>query len=277
MQITELQNPDAVKMAPIREKMDIMIPDIIDQNIPNRNGFIYILTGSGGSGKSSLMLNMFKSKSQYRGKFDHIFYICPMSSFLSVQNHPFEKHERVYHELTVELLEMIFQHCNAIKVRAEERAKKRKRKELEKKKGVKAIQFEEVVEESSDEDNEPDVQYSAIVIVDHADSLKNIDIQKQLSKMMIKARHSSLSFFITLQSYLYFPKILRKQLTNATIFKVKNKEEYESITKEILKMSKENGIILENYVFDKPYTHLDIDLVNTEYYKNFNKLIIKEA
>jgi hypothetical protein len=80
----------------------------------------------------------------YRGVFDHLYYICPMSSFLSVQNHPFEKHDKVYHELTVGLLEDIYQQCNAIKERAEERAKKRKQKALEKKKGVKTIQFEGV-------------------------------------------------------------------------------------------------------------------------------------
>jgi predicted AAA+ superfamily ATPase len=64
--INEIQNPDAKEIAPIKEVQNILIPDIIDKNIPNRNGFIYLLSGAGGSGKTSLLLNMFKSKSMYR-------------------------------------------------------------------------------------------------------------------------------------------------------------------------------------------------------------------
>jgi hypothetical protein len=33
---------------------------------------------------------MFKSKNQYRGKFNNIYYFCPMASFLSISNHPFK-------------------------------------------------------------------------------------------------------------------------------------------------------------------------------------------
>ena len=39
--------------------MDINIPSIVVENIPKRNGLIYILCGSGGSGKTSLLLNVF--------------------------------------------------------------------------------------------------------------------------------------------------------------------------------------------------------------------------
>ena len=49
------------KITPVKEVMNIKIPDIID-GIPNRNGFIWVLTGSGGSGKTSLLLNFFKRK-----------------------------------------------------------------------------------------------------------------------------------------------------------------------------------------------------------------------
>ena len=60
-----------------------------------------------------------------------------------------------------------------------------------------------------------------MIIDDQADSLKDKDIQRVLNKMLIKARHISTAFIFTLQSYYYFPKILRKQITNITIFKPK--------------------------------------------------------
>ena len=224
-------------LTPVKEVMNIKIPDVID-GVPNRNGFIWVLSGSGGSGKTSLMLNFFKRKELYRNKFHNVYYICPMSSFLSVEKHPFSDHSKVYHELTVGLLEGIY-------------------KELCQKK-------------ESDEEQE----YSCIIIDDLASSLKENDIQKQLNKMLIKARHISCAFIFTLQSYYYFPKMLRKQITNITIFKPKNVEEFNTIAHELMSMNRDDAQILHNYVFDEPYTHLDIDTVDTKYYKNFNFLSI---
>ena len=93
--------------------------------------------------------------------------------------------------------------------------------------------------------------------------------------MIIKARHLCCSFIFTLQSYYYFPKMLRKQITYITIFKSKNVEEWNSIAKELLNMNKEDALTVYNYVFDVPYSHIDIDLVTNTYYKNFNVLLLK--
>ena len=224
-------------LTPIKEVMNIKIPDVID-GVPNRNGFIWVLSGSGGSGKTSLMLNFFKRKELYRNKFHNVYYICPMSSFLSVEKHPFSDHSKVFHELTVGLLEGIYQ-------------------ELCQKK-------------ESDEEQE----YSCIIIDDMASSLKENDIAKQLNKMLIKARHISCAFIFSLQSYYYVPKILRKQIVFITIFKCKNIEEWNSISKELLNMNKEDALVLYNYVYNEPYTHLDLDTVDNKVYKNFNLLSI---
>jgi len=266
-EIELIKNPHAKKMKPIKEKQDILIPDIIDQNIPNRNGFIYTLSGSGGSGKTSLMLNMFKSKNMYRGKFHNIFYICPMSSFLSVDKHPFETHDKVYHELTVELLDEIYNSLIEFKVEKE-------RKKLEKEK-KKTQNFEGVENTEESDDDTPDIQYSCVIIDDMADSLKDVEIQKQLSKMLIKSRHLCCSFIFTLQSYYYFPKILRKQITNITIFKPKNTEEFITLSKELMNMNQNDALTIFNFVFDEQYNHLDVNTVNNTYYKNFNLLILK--
>jgi len=240
-EINLIPNEDLPKhLTPVKEVMNIRIPDVID-GVPNRNGFIWVLSGSGGSGKTSLMLNFFKRKELYRNKFHNVYYICPMSSFLSVEKHPFDGHSKVYHELTVDLLEGIYKELCAKK--------------------------------EADEDQE----YSCVIIDDMASSLKENDIQKQLNKMLIKARHIGCAFIFTLQSYYYYPKILRKQITNITIFKPKNVEEWNSIAKEILNMNKEDALVLYNYVYDAPYTHLDIDTVDNKYYKNFHLLDIKSV
>jgi uncharacterized protein involved in tolerance to divalent cations len=122
--------------------------------------------------------------------------------------------------------------------------------------------------------NSEEPEYSCVIVDDMADALKQNDIQQKLSTMLIKARHLSCAFIFTLQSFYYFPKILRKQITNITIFKPKNAEEWTSIAKEILHMNKEDGNKLYDYVFNAPYNHLDIDTVNDKLYKNFNYLNI---
>lgn len=239
--IEEVKNNDLPKMTPIKEIMDINVPNIPD-SIPNRNGQIWILTGSGGSGKTSLLLNFFKSKQLYLKKYHNIYYIITESSFLSVKDHVFEDHDKVFHELSDNLLYGIYDDLISIK---KERAKKKP-------------------------------HYNLVVIDDMADILKQKNIQVVLNKLLIKARHLNCGFIFTLQSYFYFPKILRKQLTYITIFKPRNTVEFETLANELFNMNKDDALTLFNYVFDEPYNHLDVNTVNNTYYKNFNKLLIKE-
>lgn len=239
-EIVQINNNSLPNTRPIKEAMDIYIPNIITDNIPKRNGSIIALCGSGGSGKTSLLLNMFKSRKYYRGKFDNIYYFCPMSSFLSVKDHPLEGHDKVYHELTVETLENIYNELNEYK------------------------------------ENSKSPEYSCIIIDDFANSLKENPIQKQLNKMIIKARHICCTFIFTLQSFKYFPLTLRKQITYAIIFKPKNIAEAISIIEELVHLNKEDAMKLFNYVFNESYAHLDVDTVEGRVYKNFHLLDIKE-
>ena len=259
--IIEISNPTESKFRTIKEKQDIFIPDIVNQNISRRNGMIYCLTGSGGSGKTNLLLNLFRSKSCYRNKFHNIYYFCPSSSYHSLANHPFKKHDKVYHELTVNELEKIYNELISIKTDDDEPVEKKKSKYDDE-------------EEDKVEEEEKEIQYSCVIIDDFADVLKDVGIQKQLNKMLIKARHLCCGFIFTLQSYLYFPKILRKQLTYISIFKSKNIEEWYSVANELLNLKKDDALKVFDYVFNKPYNHLDVDTSQNIMYKNFNQLSI---
>ena len=233
---------DLPNMNPVKERMDIYVPNI-HENLPRRNGFVYALIGAGGSGKSSLMLSMFKSPRYYRSKFDNIFYFTPQSSFLSVEKHPFCNHDKVYHELTPESLESIYDELLALK------------------------------EESIA--NDCPIEHSLIVIDDFANDLKDRELAAKINKAIVKTRHLNCCWIFTLQSYTLFPKVLRKQITNATIFKPNNNEEWESINHELLQMSRQNLLQLYDYCFNKLYTHLDIDTKENKFYKNFNLLQIQ--
>jgi hypothetical protein len=266
--IIEVPNPNETTFKPIKEKQDIYVPDIINQNISRRNGMVYLLCGSGGSGKSNLLLNMFKSKECYRNKFHNIFYFCPESSMCSLSSHPFKSHDKVYHDLSVSKLEEIYQELVSKKIEVSDKKKKKTKRKTKSK-------YEDDIIESDSESEEKEIEYSCIILDDQADLLKQKDIQRQLNRMIIKARHIQCSFIITLQSYLYMPKILRKQVTFVSIFKPKNVAEWISISSELLHTNKEDAITIHNYVYDKPYTHLDVDTVESKIYKDFNLLELK--
>ena len=215
----------------------------INPNIANRNGFIYALIGSPGSRKSSLLLSLFRSKNYYKNKFNHIYLITPESSFLSVKDHPFKDHSKVYHELTSQVLENIYN------------------------------ELVEIKKECLDDGYE--IEHSCVIIDDFGSELKDNELIRALKQLLIKSRHIGCSFIFTLQCYNLFPLVLRKLLTNISLFKPKNKIELESVRRELINMNDQDTIELMAFVFDKEYNHLDIDTNTNILRKNFNQLIIK--
>ena len=242
MHITETKN-DLPKTTPLKEIMTLFIPNI-NKNIPNRNGAIYAIIGSPGSGKTNLLFStLFKNKHYYRSKFDNIYLITPESSFLSLVKHPFQNHEKVYHELNTIVLDDIYNEILDYK------------------------------KQSIDDGR--DIEHTCIIIDDFADGLKDADIIITLKKLLIKSRHLNCFFIFTLQSYNMFPLVLRKLITNMTLFKPKNNIETENIRSELLHMNKDDFNTLFNYIFDVPYNHLDYDTITNEIRKNYQLLNIE--
>ena len=160
MQISEIKNVAIKDTKPVKEKMDKYIPDIVE-GVSRRNGMIYLLVGSGGSGKTSLLLNQFRRGGAYHKKFHHLYLFTPAISFASVQNHPFEKHDKVHHELTRDTLEEL---------------------------------YAELKDRKEEHDDEDEMEYNCVIIDDMASTLKEKDVQKLLNTMLIKARHLNTCF-----------------------------------------------------------------------------------
>jgi hypothetical protein len=243
MKITEIKN-NLPKTKALKEIMELYVPNI-DRNLPSKNGSIYAIIGSPGSGKSNLLFStLFKNLNYYRSKFDNLYLITPESSFLSLQKHPFKDHDKVFHELDKATLEVI---------------------------------FEEILEYKKQalEDDRP-IEHSCIIIDDFADGLKDKDIIMSLKKLLIKSRHINCFFIFTLQAYNLFPLVLRKLITNITLFKPKNNVETESIRAELLNMGRDEFQELTNFIYDEPYNHLDYDTNTMEIRKNFNLLEIQK-
>ena len=155
-------------------------------------------------------------------------------------DHPFAKHTNVYHELTSDALFDIHDQMLELKTEAME--------------------------------NKFPLEKSLLIIDDFADTLKDKAIEETLKSILIKSRHLGLCTIITLQAYNLMPLKLRKIVSNITLFKPQNNMEMILIVKELLNMPYKKAQELFNYIFDKPYMHLDIDTKTMKYYKNFNVL-----
>ena len=239
--IKEIEN-DLPATKPVYEMFGVHIDDI-NENLPRHNGSIWAICGKGGSGKSSMFLSLFKSKKLLRSHFDEIHYIVRMSSFNSVKKNPFQKHDKIHHELTADLLHTIH-----------EEALERKEQSL---------------------DNNDPVEHTAIIIDDFGALLKNLEIQQALKEIMNIARHANLYIIFIVQTYRMIPAELRRILTHVTLFRP-NAEEWSLIMNELILKKKDVCEQIYNYVFDKPFNHLDINMKDGTLRKNFKLLEITE-
>jgi hypothetical protein len=279
--IETIPNDKIRKFNVVKEVMDKYVPDIdLGLNVPCKNGVRCCITGNPGSGKSNLLLNLFDKI--YRGKFDNIYYFCPASSIESVFDHPFKNHDKVFNELNAGIINGIAGELETKKQaysdyldKMKERAGKKKKRPM--KKSFLLFPSGDDSDESDEEIEPVELEYSCIIIDDMAGDLKNNkELIRALKKFLIRTRHLMCCFFITLQSYYLMEKQLRKLMNHAIMFKPTNNAEWVSFCKENLAFCESDSLKLHDYVFDQPYKHMDIDLESGEVFENFNKLDIKK-
>ena len=239
--IHEIKN-DLPPTKPVYEKFGEFIDDIND-NLPRFNGTLWAIIGKGGSGKSSMFLSLFKSKHLLRGKFDEIHYIVRESSFNSVDKNPFEKHDKIHHVLSPEIIYSI--HDEALERR-----------------------------DACFENNEP-CEHTAVLIDDFGALLKDKDIEYALKTIMNIARHANLYIIFIVQTYMMLPVDIRRILTDVTLF-IPNAEEWDLVIKEVLMKKKEITQQIYDYAFNKRFNHLTIGTKDNTIRKNFNLLEITE-
>ena len=86
-------------------------------------------------------------------------------------------------------------------------------------------------------DNNYEIEHSCIIVDDFASELKDNELIQALKQLLIKSRHIGCSFIFTLQACNLFPLVLRKLLTNVSLFKPKNKIELESVKRELINLN----------------------------------------
>ena len=143
-----------------------------------------LFIGRPGSGKTSLITSMFKSKELFYHVFNNIYLFQPSNSRASMKDDIFDSIDRKYDELNYENLS-------------------------------------EVMEQIKDEDTK---YTNCIILDDQGAYLKNKEVRKLLKELIFNRRHLRTSVFFLTQTYLSVDKEIRKLFSNLFIFKVSKKE-----------------------------------------------------
>ena len=102
--IIEKPNPN-LKLTRPAVIIDIELEPKPKPPLPHKNGFAIAIVGAPGSGKSSVMFSLIKSKDAYRKRFHKVIAVIPSSSLDSLKSNPLKDlpEEQLFEELSYEI------------------------------------------------------------------------------------------------------------------------------------------------------------------------------
>jgi len=194
--------------------------------------------GKPGQGKSSLLYSFFKSPSMLKKCFTTIYYVCPVSSMLSMADNIFARlpEDQIYNELNGEVIDEIITRC----------------------------------------ENREEGDKIALIIDDFASSLKSPEVQRGLKKLAANKRHLGVyGTFILSQTWKSVPLETRRLYDNIIVFKI-GADEMSTLFSEIMPHLKDYSQVIQKAVYDKPHQYLMINTATGRLFKGFDEIIINE-
>jgi predicted AAA+ superfamily ATPase len=229
-------NPNQIHIQPLKMQIDKKLTKRNIAPFPNTSHCM-VISGAMKSGKTTLIQSLLIGKGKakvYNKVFKKVHIISPQVSLESMEDdHPFRNHERVYTEITPDILGEIKHQCEELK---------------------------------------KDGEFSLLVIDDFGSDLKNKEISNILNQLTTRHRHLNLTIWFLQQSLMQMELNLRKLIGYYIIFKPKSPREVITFMEEINAIPRRDVNELFELVFKKKYDRLLIDIGNNKLYKN-NDLI----
>ena len=238
MVILEKKNP--LRLTRPMIIVDNKLTPHVKHPLPSKSGFALSIVGPAGSGKTSAMVSMLKSRDGYYRRFEHIIVVIPSSSISSLKSNPFKdlddgnKYEALEHSALDDIIEKI--------------------------------------EESREDD-----EYTLLILDDVSADLQDMVILKKLMRLFLNRRHLMLSDICLSHSLTgkgALPYTIRKNISHLMLFRPACG--LEVVNNEYLHLPKTQFKELTDYVFDKKHNHLLLETNTNAMYKNFNTLTINE-
>jgi AAA15 family ATPase/GTPase len=236
--IIEKANPN-LKLTRPAVIIDIELEPKPKAPLPFKNGFAIAIVGAPGSGKSSVLFSLIKSKDAYRKRFHKVIAVIPSSSLDSLKSNPLKDlpEEQHFDELSYDNLEEII----------------------------------DMVEENRD-----DELLTLLLLDDVSAELQDPIILKKMMRLYLNRRHLKLSIISIAHSLTgkgALPYTIRKNLSHLILFKPSSS--LDILNHDFLHMPKDKFKELTDYVYKDPHDHLMIELNRNKLYKNFNALTLR--
>ena len=234
-----LEKTNKLDLSLPRVLADIKLSPRVRHPLPYTSGFAIGIVGSAGSGKTSTLVSVIKSKDVYRKRFHNIITVIPQSSLNSLQANPFKDLDSAqrFETLDMEALSEIIEQVEA---------------------------------------NKEEGELTLLILDDVSAELQDPIILKAMMRVFLNRRHLGLSIIAiahSLQGKGALPYTVRKNLSHLILFR--QSSGMDQLNSEMLHLKKEKFAELMNYVYDKPHNHLMIKFSTLDLYKNFNTLVIK--
>jgi KaiC/GvpD/RAD55 family RecA-like ATPase len=190
-----------------------------------------LVIGRPGSGKSSLLWGLFKSKDLLKKIFHKVIYFAPEASQKSVKNNIFSTlpDSQRFDELTLTNLEDALAQ-------------------------IKSVDSDENV---------------CLILDDQTAYLKNKETLKLFKELLFNKRHLHCSVFFLVQTYYSVPKDLRRVFDNVFIFKT-SKDELQNVFDELVEQHKDYVLPISKLVYNEPHKYMMINLNNQRIFNGFD-------
>jgi hypothetical protein len=220
------------------------------------SGSLILLIGASGSGKTSLLCNLISKPGKINGykqsfrKAFHKVILCSPSTQTLKKNIFKIPDDQKYKE---------FNHCMD---------------ELEDHLDASEIQT----------DIDGETKYNLLILDDVAASLRaNRGNEMLLTKLLQNRRHKNLTCIILVQKFTMIPPSIRSNANVVFIVgRPKTIQEQDAITNEILPIARKDAMALFDFIYDKKYVHLMIDMTlkksdKFRYFKSFKEIVFPDS
>ena len=219
--------------------IDIPLEPTPKKPLPDKNGFAICITGSPGSGKSSVLFSLIKSRDAYNKRFNKVIAVIPSSSLNSLKSNPLKSipSNQLFEDLTYSNLDDII----------------------------------EMIEDNREQD-----MLTLLLLDDVSAELQDPGILKKMMRLFLNRRHLKLSIICIAHSLTgkgALPYTVRKNLSHLIAFKPSSAVDV--LNTDFLHLPKDKFAELMAYVYKNRHDHLMIELNTNMLYKNFNLLSLK--